>query len=55
MELVIPQSKELEDDMAPEQAIAIAEQKYENSMTKSARVLEDDLCEWNLGSEEDPK
>ena len=54
-ELVIPQSEELEDDMAPEQAIAIAELKYENNMTKSARVLEDDLSEWNLGSEEDPK
>ena len=41
--------------IAPEQAITIAEQKYENSMIKSARVLEDDMSEWNLGSEEDPK
>ena len=41
----IAHAKEAEEDISIGQAIAMAEKKFENSMTKSTRVLEDDLNE----------
>ena len=44
-----------EKEMSEQEAIVAAEFKFEQNVKKSARVLEDELQDLNLGTEEDPK